>query len=105
MGSTTAGFRHILCPVDFSPDSRRALRQAGAERIYLAGNPGERREVYVAAGIDEFVFVGSDILDVLRREDGVNLDPRARKGSVWVLSFAGGGLVAAQYVPDVQPLA
>jgi universal stress protein A len=30
MASAARGFRHILCPVDFSPDSRRALRHAGA---------------------------------------------------------------------------
>jgi methylmalonyl-CoA mutase len=45
----------------------RALRAAGASRIYLAGNPGDREAAYRAAGVDEFVFVGVDALDVLGR--------------------------------------
>lgn len=44
-----------------------ACKAAGIERLYLAGNPGERREAEEAAGIDEFVHVGVDVLDVLRR--------------------------------------
>ena len=44
-----------------------ALRAAGATRIYLAGNPGESLERYVAAGIDEFIYVGCDALDALGR--------------------------------------
>jgi methylmalonyl-CoA mutase len=31
-----------------------ALKAAGAERVYLAGNPGDRRDEYVTAGVDEF---------------------------------------------------
>jgi nucleotide-binding universal stress UspA family protein len=37
----TRGFRHILCPVDFSRDSRNALRQASA----LAGLYGGKLTV------------------------------------------------------------
>jgi methylmalonyl-CoA mutase len=37
-----------------------ALKAAGAERVYLAGSPGDRRDEYVAAGVDEFVFMGVD---------------------------------------------
>jgi methylmalonyl-CoA mutase len=44
-----------------------ALKAAGATRVYLAGNPGERREELSAAGVDEFVHVGVDVLEVLRR--------------------------------------
>ncbi len=44
-----------------------ALKAAGATRVYLAGNPGDRKAAYEAAGVDEFVFMGSDVLDVLRR--------------------------------------
>ncbi|WP_376967915.1 methylmalonyl-CoA mutase family protein (plasmid) [Azospirillum sp. A26] len=43
-----------------------ALKAAGAEYLFLAGNPGDRRGDYVAAGIDEFVSVGCDVLSVLR---------------------------------------
>lgn len=44
----------------------QALKQAGAECVYLAGNPGERKADYAAAGIDEFIFVGCDVLATLR---------------------------------------
>ncbi|MFG3531407.1 methylmalonyl-CoA mutase small subunit [Streptomyces sp. NPDC047917] len=36
-----------------------ALRSAGAERVFLAGRPGEY------AGVDEYVFAGSDVVAVL----------------------------------------
>ncbi|GAB2882156.1 methylmalonyl-CoA mutase family protein [Streptomyces mayteni] len=42
-----------------------ALRAAGARRVLLAGRPGEREAEYRAAGVDEFVFVGSDVVAVL----------------------------------------
>lgn len=44
-----------------------ALRDAGVARVYLAGNPGDRREAELDAGVSEFVHVGVDVLDVLRR--------------------------------------
>ncbi|MFJ9407874.1 methylmalonyl-CoA mutase small subunit [Streptomyces sp. NPDC101393] len=42
-----------------------ALRSAGALRVHLAGKPGERREEYVQAGVDSFVFAGCDAVEVL----------------------------------------
>ncbi|MFF4607231.1 methylmalonyl-CoA mutase family protein [Streptomyces sp. NPDC001339] len=42
-----------------------ALKSAGALRVYLAGKPGERREEYVRAGVDAFVFAGCDAVGVL----------------------------------------
>jgi methylmalonyl-CoA mutase len=45
----------------------RALKAAGCQRLYLAGNPGDARAEYEAAGIDEFVFLGVDVLDVGER--------------------------------------
>ena len=42
-----------------------ALKAAGATRVYLAGNPGERRGAYEAAGVDEFVYIGTDVLAAL----------------------------------------
>ncbi|WP_263164616.1 methylmalonyl-CoA mutase small subunit [Streptomyces sp. SCSIO ZS0520] len=42
-----------------------ALKGAGAERVFLAGRPGEAREAYERAGVDEFVFAGSDAVAVL----------------------------------------
>ncbi|MFK0291274.1 methylmalonyl-CoA mutase family protein [Streptomyces sp. NPDC090442] len=42
-----------------------ALKSAGAVRVYLAGKPGGRREEFVAAGVDTFVFAGCDAAGVL----------------------------------------
>ncbi|WP_405407895.1 methylmalonyl-CoA mutase family protein [Streptomyces decoyicus] len=42
-----------------------ALKSAGALRVHLAGKPGERREEWVAAGVDSFVFAGCDAVEVL----------------------------------------
>lgn len=44
-----------------------ALSAAGLSPVYLAGDPGERREAEEAAGVSEFVHVGVDVLAVLRR--------------------------------------
>ncbi|MFE3021267.1 methylmalonyl-CoA mutase family protein [Streptomyces sp. NPDC059256] len=43
----------------------RALKAAGAQWVYLAGRPGELREALLQAGVDEFVFAGSDAVAVL----------------------------------------
>ncbi|MEU4496732.1 methylmalonyl-CoA mutase family protein [Streptomyces sp. NPDC023998] len=42
-----------------------ALTAAGALRVFLAGRPGEQRETYVRAGVDEFVVAGGDAVAVL----------------------------------------
>ncbi|GAA1217550.1 methylmalonyl-CoA mutase family protein [Kitasatospora nipponensis] len=42
-----------------------ALAAAGASKLLLAGRPGEQRETYQQAGIEEFVFAGSDAVAVL----------------------------------------
>lgn len=42
-----------------------ALKGAGARRVFLAGNPGEHREAFTDAGVDEFVHVGIDVLAAL----------------------------------------
>ncbi|MEW1551113.1 methylmalonyl-CoA mutase family protein [Streptomyces tsukubensis] len=44
-----------------------ALKAAGARRVYLAGRPGELRETYERAGVDEFVVAGGDAVAVLTR--------------------------------------
>ncbi len=46
-------------------ESARALKEAGAQRIYLAGRPGELEDALKKAGVGEFVFVGSDLLAAL----------------------------------------
>ena len=45
----------------------KALRTAGAQHVFLAGNPGDKRDEYLAAGVDEFIYVGCNALDVLSR--------------------------------------
>lgn len=45
----------------------RALRAAGARYVYLAGRPGDREPELRAAGVDEFVSLGADVLAVLTR--------------------------------------
>jgi methylmalonyl-CoA mutase len=40
----------------------KALRAAGVSRLYLAGKPGERERELRAAGVDEFIHVGVDVL-------------------------------------------
>ncbi|MBS2537199.1 methylmalonyl-CoA mutase subunit beta [Catenulispora sp. NF23] len=43
----------------------RILGEAGIQRIWLAGRPGERAEEYREAGVEEFVYVGCDVLSAL----------------------------------------
>lgn len=60
----------ILCSADplyeelvstFAP----ALKAAGVETLYLAGSPGEKRAEYDAAGVDDYIFMGGDVLGKL----------------------------------------
>jgi methylmalonyl-CoA mutase len=44
----------------------KALRGAGAKHVYLAGRPGEREAALTAAGIGSFIFVGTDVLAMLK---------------------------------------
>ncbi|MGE0828162.1 MAG: methylmalonyl-CoA mutase family protein [Hyphomonadaceae bacterium] len=48
-------------------EAARALKAAGAEWIILAGRPGAQEEALRAAGVDQFVFVGRDALEMLER--------------------------------------
>jgi methylmalonyl-CoA mutase len=45
----------------------KALREAGAEFVWLAGRPGEREESERASGIDGYLFAGCDVLAALSR--------------------------------------
>jgi methylmalonyl-CoA mutase len=47
-------------------DTARALTSAGADHIYLAGRPGELEAVLKGAGVQEFIYVGCDVLATLR---------------------------------------
>ncbi|MDH3705479.1 MAG: methylmalonyl-CoA mutase subunit beta [Acidimicrobiia bacterium] len=70
---TASGARLVvICSSDEVYDEQaeavaNALVGAGAERVYLAGDPGEHSARYEAAGVDEFVYTGVDVLDALRR--------------------------------------
>jgi len=52
---------------DKAADAAAALQAAGAKHIYLAGRGGERESALRAAGVNDFIFVGSDALTVLRQ--------------------------------------
>jgi methylmalonyl-CoA mutase len=43
-----------------------ALKAAGCEFLFLAGHPGDKRETYTAAGVDDFIFMGGDVLKTTR---------------------------------------
>ncbi|MCC9620857.1 methylmalonyl-CoA mutase subunit beta [Thalassospira sp. MA62] len=49
---------------DMACDVAKALKSAGAEKVYLAGNSGDARGDYEAAGISDFIFVGADVLGI-----------------------------------------
>ncbi len=51
-------------------DVAKALRAAGAQTVYLAGRPGDLEAALKAAGVDEFIFMGSDVLGTLERAHG-----------------------------------
>lgn len=61
----------IICSTDanyeqMAPEVARALKAAGCEFLFLAGNPGDKRELYTAAGVDDFIFMGGDLLQTTR---------------------------------------
>jgi methylmalonyl-CoA mutase len=43
-----------------------ALKQAGCSYLFLAGSPGDKRDAYMAAGVDDFIFLGCDLLQITR---------------------------------------
>ena len=44
-----------------------ALKAAGCNYLFLAGHPGDQREAYTAAGVDDFIFLGGNVLDTLEQ--------------------------------------
>ncbi|MEU8888515.1 methylmalonyl-CoA mutase small subunit [Streptomyces sp. NPDC048442] len=46
-------------------DVAAALKEAGARTVFLAGRPGEAEDTYRSAGVDAFVFAGSDAVAIL----------------------------------------
>jgi methylmalonyl-CoA mutase len=60
----------ILCSSDalyeeLVPKFAPALKAAGVETLYLAGSPGEKKAAYDAAGIDDYIFLGGEVLGML----------------------------------------
>jgi methylmalonyl-CoA mutase len=60
----------VLCSSDtiyaeLAESTARALAQAGAKAVVLAGNPGEREAAYRTAGVSDFIFVGVNLVTVL----------------------------------------
>ncbi len=47
-------------------DAAKALAEAGASHIYLAGRPGTNETAWRSAGVNDFVFVGCDVLATLQ---------------------------------------
>jgi methylmalonyl-CoA mutase len=43
-----------------------ALKKAGCKYLYLAGNPGANKEAYLAAGVDDFIALGGNVLQQTR---------------------------------------
>lgn len=65
-GAATA----VVCSSDAVYESSAAelamaLKQRGAQRVILAGNPGANEVRYREAGIDQFIFLGCDVLGTL----------------------------------------
>ncbi|MDO8732862.1 MAG: methylmalonyl-CoA mutase subunit beta [Actinomycetota bacterium] len=67
-GATAA----VICGTDAAYSEQgvayaEALKSAGASFIYLAGRAGDAKDQYEAAGIDDFVYMGVDVLSTLQR--------------------------------------
>jgi methylmalonyl-CoA mutase len=62
----------VLCGADAAYESEavavaKSLKASGARLVWLAGRPGERATELSAAGVDDFVFAGSDLVAGLDR--------------------------------------
>jgi methylmalonyl-CoA mutase len=62
-GTTAA----VICSADaiyaeMVPSLAPALKQAGCNYLLLAGHPGDKRDLYTSAGVDDFIFLGADVL-------------------------------------------
>lgn len=47
-----------------------ALKAAGARQVWLAGRGGDLEATWRAAGVDDFIFAGCDVLSVLKKAHG-----------------------------------
>jgi methylmalonyl-CoA mutase len=51
--------------VEHAVPAAEALQAAGSKHIYLAGRPGELEAALRAAGVNDFIFAGGDVLAIL----------------------------------------
>lgn len=71
----------VLCGSDevyrsLGAEAAEALKSSGVLRLYLAGNPHELLDELAAAGVDEFIYNGVDVVESLQRAQGVlGLEP------------------------------
>lgn len=61
----------VLCSADdvyaeHAAQSASALQAAGATQVFLAGRPGEAEQAYRDGGVNEFIYLGADVLGILR---------------------------------------
>lgn len=50
---------------DEAEAAAKALKDAGAQRLYLAGKPGDHEDTWRRAGIDSFIHIGIDVIAAL----------------------------------------
>ena len=67
-----------LCSSDtlyetLAEEAAKALKAAGARHLSLAGRPGETEAALRAAGVDDFAYMGCDVLDFLTRAQAIAL--------------------------------
>jgi methylmalonyl-CoA mutase len=60
----------VICSSDalyeeMVPTFAPALKAAGVETLYLAGAPGDKKDAYDAAGVNDYIFMGCEVLGKL----------------------------------------
>ncbi len=67
--ASNAGIAVLCGPDDLyeeqASEFAAALKAAGARTVFMAGRPGENEAAWRVAGVDDFIFIGSDILATL----------------------------------------
>ncbi len=53
------------CYAEHAENCAQRLKAAGADWIVMAGKPGDAEAKYRAAGVDQFIFVGVDVVEAL----------------------------------------
>lgn len=48
------------------PNVAAKLKQAGAQSVVLAGNPGDNEQTWREAGVDRFIFISCNVLETLQ---------------------------------------